>query len=203
MARKSKTQPVFPREAVFKAASAGITKPIGFPENIVLIGMFGSGKSSVGRILADKLRYHFLDVDHLIEMKYRKPLSRILDILGMKKFMRVEDETIRALQNYWHCILAPSGSSVYYPQGMKQLKKLGPCVYLDVSLAEIIKRLPDWSNRGVVCRGGNTLSALYHERIPLYRKYADFTVDASGRSFEKIAQKVLKQLGVEAVPVKK
>ncbi len=203
MPHKSKIHTKSTPQTAFKSASAGVIKPKGFPENIVLIGMLGSGKTSVGRILADKLRYHFLDVDHLIEMKYRKPLGRVMEMLGMREFMRVEEETIRALQNYWHCVLAPGGSAVYYPQGMKQLKKLGPCIHLEVSLQEIKRRIPDWSNRGVVCRGGNTLPALYHEREPLYKKYADLTVDASGRSFEKIAQKVLKHLGVESSPAKK
>jgi len=173
-----------------------------FPDNLVLIGMFGSGKSTVGRILANRKRYNFVDVDHLIEMKYRKPLGKIYDQLGMKEFMRVEEETILTLRTR-RCILAPGGSAVYYPKGMRHLKKLGTCVYLRVSVDEIKKRLPDWSNRGAVCRGGNTIPALYRERTPLYRKYADHVVDASGRSFERIADRVLSALGQEIKTPKK
>ena len=164
-----------------------------FPENLVLIGMFGSGKSTVGKILAEKLRYTFVDVDHLIEGKYKKPLQKVLDELGMKKFMRMEDETLRRL-HYRHCVISPGGSAVYYPQGMKHLKSLGPRIFLKVALPELKKRLPDWSNRGVVCRGGNSLPALYRERAPLFRRYADITVGTARKSAERIANEILKSI---------
>ncbi len=167
-----------------------------FPENLVLIGMFGSGKSTVGRLLAQKLRYHFVDVDQLIEGKYKMPLQKVLDKLGMKGFMKMEDETLRVLR-YRHCVIAPGGSAVYYPKGMRQLKKLGPCVFLKTELAELQKRLTDWSNRGVVRRGGDSLAQLYRERAPLFRKYADLTVETKGRTAPKIAAEVLKNLQAE------
>jgi len=171
-------------------------RPADFPENLVLIGMFGSGKSTVGRLLAEKLRYHFVDVDHLIEAKYHMPLQKVLDKLGMKGFMRMEDETLQALR-YWHCVIAPGGSAVYYPKGMRQLKKLGPCIFLKAELGELQKRLPHWSNRGVVCRGGETLPALYKERAPLFKKYADLMVETKSRAASKIAAEVLKRLQAE------
>lgn len=155
--------------------------------------MFGSGKSTVGRVLAQKLRYHFVDVDHLIEAKYRMPLQKVLDKLGMQGFMKMEDETLQAL-HYRHCVISPGGSAVYYPKGMRQLKRLGPCVFLKVELKELQKRLPDWSNRGVVCRGGGTLPSLYKERAPLFRKYSDLTLEAKGKSAAKIAMGILKNL---------
>jgi shikimate kinase len=170
-----------------------IIKPKEFPENLVLIGMFGSGKSTVGKILAAKLRYHFIDVDHLIEAKHRMPLQKVLDKLGMKKFMRMEDETLQKL-HYRHCVISPGGSAVYYPRGMKHLASLGPRVFLKVDLPELKRRLPDWSDRGVVCRGGNSLPALYRERAPLFRKYADITVETARKSAEKIANEILKFL---------
>lgn len=170
-----------------------LLRPLDFPENLILIGMFGSGKSTIGRLLAQKLRYHFVDVDHLIEGKYRMPLQKILDKLGMKGFMKMEDEALQALQ-YRHCVIAPGGSAVYYPKGMRQLKKLGPCVFLKVELQELQKRMPDWSGRGVVCRGGATLPALYRERAPLFKKYADLTVETKGRPASKITLEVLKRL---------
>jgi shikimate kinase len=173
--------------------SKTIIRPVDFPENLVLIGMFGSGKSTVGRLLAQKLRYTFVDVDHLIEAQYKMPLQKVLDKLGMKKFMEMEDKTIQNL-HYRHCVLSPGGSAVYYPKAMKQLQKLGPRVFLKVSLEDLKKRLPDWSNRGVVCRGGSTLPALYRERAPLFRKFSDLTVDAKGTSAEKIAKQILEKL---------
>ena len=170
-----------------------ILRPRDFPQNLVLIGMFGSGKSTVGRVLAQKLRYTFVDVDHLIEAKYKMPLQKVLDKLGMKKFMEMEDKTIQALQ-YRHCVISPGGSAVYYPKAMRRLKVLGPRIFLKVSLPTLRKRLPDWSNRGVVCRGGNSLPALFKERAPLFKKYADLTVEAKGTSAEKIAKDILQKL---------
>jgi len=101
------------------------------PKNIVLIGMFGSGKTTVGRIIAQKLRYTLLDTDLLIERRYKKPLQKVLDDLGMKGFMTMEDKTLRSLTAR-RCVVAPGGSSVYYPKGMASLRKLGPVVYLKV-----------------------------------------------------------------------
>lgn len=177
-----------------KPVVVGKFRPLDFPENLVLIGMFGSGKSTIGKILATKLRYHFVDVDELIERKHRKPVQRVLDGLGMKAFMRMEDATIRSMRN-WHCVLSPGGSAVYYPKAMAHLRKMGPRVYLKVSLTQLKKRLPDWSQRGVVCRGGATLPALYRERMPLFRKYADVTVETRGKSAERIADEILSLFG--------
>jgi shikimate kinase len=161
--------------------------------NLVLIGMFGSGKSTVGRILAKKLHYRFVDVDHLMQEKRKKPLQKVLDGLGMRGFMRLEERTILGLRSRG-CVIAPGGSAVYYPRGMAHLKKLGKRIYLKVSLAELKKRMPDWSNRGVVCRGGNTLAALYRERGPLFRRYSDLTVETRGKSAEEIALEILKKI---------
>ncbi len=179
-----------------------IKKPVEFPENLVLIGMFGSGKSTVGKILAEKLRYTFIDVDHLIERKYQKPLQRVLDELGMKKFMKMEEATIRSLR-YWHCVISPGGSAVYYPRGMKHLKGLGPRIFLKVSLTELKKRLPVWNNRGVVCRGGNSLTALYRERAPLFQRFGDITLETRGKTAEKIASEILAIYGKAGKPAAK
>lgn len=163
--------------------------------NIILIGMFGSGKSTVGRIIADKLRYTLVDTDLLIERKYKKPLQRVLDELGMKGFMGMEDKTLQDIQTR-RCVVAPGGSSVYYPKGMAHLRKLGPVVFLKVDLREILKRIPDISNRGTVRRGGDSIPALYRERAPLYRKYADIIVDANSQNWQKTAAEVIKALDI-------
>jgi shikimate kinase len=155
--------------------------------------MFGSGKSTVGRIIAEKLRYTLVDTDLLIERKYKKPLQRVLDELGMKGFMAMEDKTLQDIQTR-RCVVAPGGSSVYYPKGMAHLRKLGPVVFLKVDLAEIKDRIPDISNRGTVRRGGDSISALYRERSPLYRKYADIIMDANSQNWQKTAAEVIKAL---------
>lgn len=163
--------------------------------NIILIGMFGSGKSTVGRIIADQLRYTLVDTDQLIERKYKKSLQRVLDELGMKSFMAMEDKTLQDIQTR-RCVVAPGGSSVYYPKGMANLRKLGPVVFLKVDLAEIKDRIPDISNRGTVRRGGDSIPALYRERAPLYRKYADIIVDANSQNWQKTAAEVIKALDI-------
>ncbi len=163
----------------------------GYPPNITLIGMFGSGKSTVARLMAKRLRYHVVDVDHVIEHNFKKSLQKVLDDLGIRKFMAMEDQTLRTLKSR-RCVIAPGGSAVYYPIGMKALQKMGPLVYLKVSLVELKRRLPDWSSRGVVCRGGSTLPVLFRERSPLYRQYADITVDANGQNWDKMAEAALK-----------
>jgi shikimate kinase len=132
-----------------------------------------------------------VDVDHLIEAKYKKPLQKVLVHLGMKEFMRAEDETIQALRSR-HCVIAPGGSAVYYPKAMAHLKTLGSRIYLKVSLGELKKRMSDWSNRGVVRRGGDSLPELFRERAPLFKKYADLTVVTRGKSAERITQEILK-----------
>jgi shikimate kinase len=168
------------------------------PNNLVLIGMFGSGKSTVGRDLAQRIRYDFVDVDQLIERRFQKPLGRIMEILGMKEFMKAEEETILTLRHR-HCVIATGGSAVYYPKAIRHLKSLGLCVFLKVPLAELKSRVGDQLKPHVVRRGGNTLRALFSERRPLYERYADLTVEAVGPSAEVVTNKILYQLG--AIPI--
>ena len=172
------------------------------PNNLVLIGMFGSGKSTVGRALAQRVRYDFVDVDQLIERRHQKPLGRIMEMLGLKEFMRLEEDVILTLRSR-HCVIAPGGSAVYYPKAMKHLKTLGPCVYLKVPLAEIRKRVGEELASAVVRRGGNTLSDLFRERKPLYERYADLTVEGKGPSAEKVSDSILQRLGVIPPPARK
>ncbi len=166
---------------------------MGYPDNIVLIGMFGSGKSALGRMLAQRLRYNLVDVNLLLEASFRRPLQRVLEDLGVKKFMAVEEKTIRDLKTR-RCVVTPGGSAVYYPAAMESLEKIGPRVFLRVPLRELKRRMPVWADRGVVCRGGDTLAALYKERSPLLKKYADITVEAHGRSLEKTTDEILRKV---------
>lgn len=174
-------------------------KPKGFPDNLVLIGMFGSGKTTVGRLLARHLRYHFLDVDQVIESRFHKPLQKVLDQLGMEGFMKMEEQVVLSLQPR-HCVVATGGSVVYYPKAMAYLKTLGPRVFLQVPLAELKRRIPDFSARGTVRRGGDTIDALFKERTPLLKRYADLTLKAYGKPWEEIAFDLLRDLGVRGVP---
>lgn len=122
------------------------------PNNLVMIGMFASGKSTVGRHLAQKIRYEFVDVDQLIERRFQKPLGQVMETLGMRGFMKAEEEVLLALRQR-HSVIAPGGSAVYYPRAMRHLKTLGPCVFLKVPLGELKKRVRKGLAPHVVRRG--------------------------------------------------
>lgn len=144
--------------------------------NITLIGMPGSGKSTVARLLAKKLGYTFLDVDPLIVKKYHAPnLQAVLDSLGTGAFLDAEAEVISSL-SCENTVLAPGGSAVLREKGALHLKSLGPVVYLKPSVQALERRLGNLATRGVTLAPGQTLADLYAYRSPYYEKYADVTI---------------------------
>lgn len=146
--------------------------------NIVLIGMPGSGKSSVGRLLAQRLGYAFLDVDPLIVKAHGKAsLQEVLDSLGNDGFLEAEAEVISSL-SCENTILSPGGSAVLREKGARHLKEMGRVVYLKLPCDALKKRLRNLDSRGVPLAPGQTLEELYTLRAPFYEKYADLTVDA-------------------------
>lgn len=146
--------------------------------NITLIGMPGSGKSSVGRLLARRLGYGFLDVDPLIVDAYGKSsLQEVLDTLGNEGFLDAEAEVISTL-SCENTVLSPGGSAVLREKGILRLKELGPVVYLKLPCSVLEKRLWNLKRRGVPLAPGQTLQDLYTLREPFYERYADLTVDA-------------------------
>ncbi len=146
--------------------------------NITLIGMPGSGKSSVGRLLARELGYAFLDVDPLIVERHgAATLQEVLDRLGNEGFLDAEAEVIASL-SCEDTVLSPGGSAVLREKGALRLKELGPVVYLKLPCRVLEKRLWNLSRRGVPLAPGQTLGELYALREPFYEKYADVTVDA-------------------------
>jgi shikimate kinase len=145
------------------------------PENIILIGMPGSGKSTVGVVLAKYLGYRFLDSDLLIQEKQGRKLSEIIRQEGTDGFLAIEDQVNSEIQAD-RCVIATGGSAVYGENAMRHLKSIGVVVYLWVSCENLKKRLGDLKDRGVALRDGQTLDDLYAERAPLYEKYADITI---------------------------
>lgn len=144
--------------------------------NITLIGMPGSGKSTVGRRLARRLGYTFLDVDPLIVEKYHAPnLQKVLDDLGTEAFLDAEAEVIAGL-SCEDTVLSPGGSAVLREKGALHLKALGPVVYLKPSVEALTKRLGNLATRGVTLLPGQTLQDLCDYRAPFYEKYADITI---------------------------
>lgn len=143
--------------------------------NITLIGMPGSGKSTVGKALAQRLGYSFVDIDKLIEEKELLPLQDILDKLGDEKFLELEEEVVLGLNGLYNSIISPGGSIVYMEKAMKHLGNNSTIVYLDVPLQVIKGRLSASPKRGIV-RG--SVEDVFAERSKLYQKYADFTIPA-------------------------
>jgi shikimate kinase len=143
--------------------------------NIVLIGMPGSGKSTVGVLLAKALGYDFVDTDLLIQLREGCTLEELLRRKGIDAFLDIEGEVCAALEAE-NTVIATGGSAVYREHAMERLRADGRLVYLQVELPELTRRLSDLAGRGVALREGQTLEDLYTERIALYERWADLTV---------------------------
>lgn len=148
-------------------------------KNIVLIGMPGVGKSSVGVVLAKILGYRFVDSDLVIQEQEGKLLHEIIDEKGTDGFIAVENK-INSSINCEKCIIATGGSAVYGREAMEHFKEIGTVLYLRADYESISSRLGNLKGRGVVLRDGQTLMDLYNERVPLYERYADIIVDETG-----------------------
>ena len=158
-------------------------------KNIVLIGMPGSGKSTVGVVLAKMMGFHFLDCDLVIQEKEGRLLSEIIEKEVCDGFLAVEDR-INAGIICDRTVIATGGSAVYGENAMAHLKEIGTVVYLKISYEELKNRLGDLKDRGVAMKEGQTLKDLYEERIALYEKYADVIIDQNGKRIEATAREI-------------
>lgn len=145
-------------------------------DNIVLIGMPGSGKSTLGVLLAKALGYSFIDTDLIISRIAGKPLQKILDEDGLDSFLNVEEKVGMELECE-KTVVATGGSMVLSKKAMDSLKKQGKVLYINVPLNEIKRRVTNIKTRGIAFKKGETLEDVYRVRVPLYEKYADITVD--------------------------
>lgn len=161
--------------------------------NIVLIGMPGVGKSTVGVILAKIMGYSFVDTDLLIQETEKKLLKEIIDEKGIDGFIEVENRVNSNLEAY-RSVIATGGSVVYGEEAMKHLSDIATVVYLKLDYRKLRYRLGNIKNRGVVIRDGQRLSDLYKERAPLYEKYADIIIDENGCGIEKTVKKIVESL---------
>ena len=158
--------------------------------NIILIGMAGSGKSVIGRMLADKLSRVFIDTDTLIEQTVGCPLQEVIDTKGAMEFRRIEEDVLLQvdLSNY---VIATGGSSIYSHAGMMHLKQSGLVVLLDVDLAVLSERVNNVATRGLVKRPEQKFAELFLERLPLYRKYADITIACAGMNRQEVCRVII------------
>ncbi len=164
--------------------------------NIILIGMPGVGKSTLGVVLAKVLGFQFIDADLLIQEQERKKLHQIIKEVGINGFMEIENQVNASIEAE-RSVIATGGSVVYCRQAMSHLKEIGTVVSLKVSLSTLEKRLGNLKRRGVILKKGQTLKDLYEERVPLYEKYADVVVDEKGRDLEECLQLLLEKLDTE------
>lgn len=164
--------------------------------NIILIGMAGCGKSTIGKSVAASLSYHFIDTDKMIEKSLKTPLQELFDRTGPDEFRRIEENILLSLSPN-KSIVATGGSSVYSKKGMEHLKKEGYVILLDVSLPVLEKRVRNFSTRGLVRHPDQSFADLYHERKPLYLHFADFIFSCSEMSREEASK------GIQDMVVKK
>ena len=169
-------------------------------ENIVLIGMPGVGKSTIGVVLAKVLGYEFIDADLLIQKAEGKLLREIIEEKGTDGFIEVEnrglslDSREEPKIRTTHSVIATGGSVVYGKEAMEHLGSIGTIVYLKQNLKPLERRLRNIKGRGVVLKPGQTLAGLYKERVVLYEKYADIIVDEYKLNVEQTLDAVLQAL---------
>ncbi|MFH2122067.1 MAG: shikimate kinase [Pseudomonadota bacterium] len=158
--------------------------------NLVLIGMAGAGKSTVGPLLAQMLSYGFVDVDNLIEADQQQSLQELVDQHGPAWFRLLEEKILLGLDLRRH-VIATGGSAVYGAAGMKHLQRSGLVVFLDVPLPVLEARVGDVASRGLVRGEGQSFAELFAERQPLYRQYADIRIECVGLTLAQICDAII------------
>ncbi|MDR6550121.1 shikimate kinase [Paenibacillus qinlingensis] len=161
--------------------------------NIVLIGMSGAGKSTLGVLLAKAMGMNYVDTDIVIQQQEGRLLQDILDVDGTEKFLEVEEKVVANL-HFDNCVIATGGSVIYSDIAMNALKQGGQIIYLHVSYEEISKRLTNITTRGIVIKKGNSLEDVYVERLPLYRKYSDITIDCADKDIEQCVREIMARI---------
>jgi shikimate kinase len=161
--------------------------------NIILIGMPASGKSTVGVILAKTLGMNFIDTDLLFQTKTGELLQNMIDSKGMKAFLKAEEDTLLSIESE-NTVIATGGSAVYSEAAMTYLASLGIIVYLELSFETIQARMDNINTRGIAMGPGENLQSLYEKRIPLYERYADILVNIERLTIEESVKAIIEQL---------
>lgn len=159
--------------------------------NIILIGMPGSGKSTIGVLLAKLLGYSFIDTDLIIQNSEGKRLFEIIEEKGKEGFLQIENK-INSSVSTENTVIATGGSAVYGKEAMEHLKEIGTVIYLNCSVKELKGRIKNFATRGIVMDRGQTIKDIYNERHPLYEKWADIIVECSSSEIAENAEKIYK-----------
>lgn len=161
-------------------------------KNIVLIGMPGAGKSTIGVLLAKTMLKSFVDTDLLIQSVYSKGLSEIIREKGVEAFLEIENDVI-CENDFENSVVATGGSAVFGEKAMEKLKKDALTVYLKVDVSELEKRINNIHTRGIAMKEGETLSEIFSEREELYKKYADFILDSTNLTAEECVDEIVRK----------
>lgn len=158
--------------------------------NIVLIGMPGCGKSTIGVLLAKAMGKAFIDTDVVLQAKEGRKLQPMIDEIGIDAFLNKEQDAIIAL-SCENTVIATGGSVIYGQEAMAHLHRHGIVVYIKLPYPEIKRRLSNLATRGVTLRAGQTLLDLYQERVPLYEASADIVCEAEGFEIEATVSRIM------------
>ncbi len=162
-------------------------------KNLVLIGMPGSGKSTVGVLLAKRLGLGFVDTDLVIQQQQGRTLQDIVDQDGYQRLRQIEEQVLLGLKVTGH-VISTGGSAVYSSAAMELLRQDGFVVFLDIPLDEVVARIGDYSTRGISRRPDQTLAELFEERFALYTRYADVTIRGPGLSHDDVCDAVISSI---------
>lgn len=187
------------KRAESAADSRRFPRPLIRDWNIVLVGMPGAGKSTIGVILAKYAARDFVDSDVLIEVREGKALQQILDESDYRNLRRIEEEVLLSLDVRNH-VVATGGSAAYSAKAMQHLSQNGVVVFLDVEFEEVMRRVQNFDTRGIACRPGITLREVYDERRPLYLRWADVRIECGRRHHEAVAERIAEELGIGRAP---
>lgn len=162
--------------------------------NIVLIGMPGAGKSTVGACLANRLNMDFVDTDEIIRSIEKKDLKDIVNDEGRDVFLKIQEDIISGLELN-NSIIATGGSVVYSEKLMNHLKKNGVVVYLKHDITVLAERMG--TGRRLARNRGQSIDGIYNERLPLYNKYSDFIIDCTKKEVGPIAEEIIERIGLK------
>lgn len=153
---------------------------------LVLIGMPGSGKTTIGKLLASTLNMRFIDSDHLIECAHQKPLQQIVNQLSIEEFIQVESTTIRQLKHQ-PAVVATGGSVIFCPQAMQHLQNMGAIIYLNCEVTTLQQRINNFNERGLINTQGG-IEEMHRLRTPKYQQYATITIGNNGSAEAAVAK---------------
>ncbi len=161
--------------------------------NIALIGMPGTGKSTVGVMLAKALCMRFVDTDILIQDREGMALADIIQQKGSAYFSTIEEAVISELSGEG-LVIATGGSAVLLPKAMNHLREIARIIFLEADLWLIKRRLWNYKTRGIVASPGKTIENLYHDRRPLYRQYAEITIRVRRKNPGQVVESIIERL---------